>query len=139
VGVNCLIGDGAIIREYAEIADFTIIGMYTVIGASTTIGSHSRVMEFSAITRNCRIGDRVFIAPGVLCADDNSFARVRPPQLRPQIIHDDARIGIGARLLPGVVIGESAIVAASSVVKHDVPARTMVAGVPAKYVRHVTK
>jgi acetyltransferase-like isoleucine patch superfamily enzyme len=113
--------------------------MHTIIAPGAKIGSYSRIMDYSEITSNSRVGDRVFIAPGVLSADDNSFGSARPLQLRPQTIHDGARIGIGARLLPGVQIGESAIVAASAVVNRDVPARTLVAGVPAKHVRNLSE
>lgn len=46
-------------------------------------------------------------------------------------ICDGVWIGMGARILPGVTVGECAVVAAGSVVTKDVPARTLVAGVPA--------
>ena len=48
-----------------------------------------------------------------------------------------ARIGVNATILPGIVIGEDALVAAGSVVTKDAPPRVIVAGVPAKYFRDV--
>lgn len=48
-----------------------------------------------------------------------------------------ARVGAGAVLLPGAVIGEEAFVAAASVVTKDVPARKLVMGSPARVVRDV--
>jgi UDP-2-acetamido-3-amino-2,3-dideoxy-glucuronate N-acetyltransferase len=46
-----------------------------------------------------------------------------------------ARIGANATLMPRVVIGEDAVVGAGSVVKRDVPARKIVAGVPADLIK----
>ena len=51
------------------------------------------------------------------------------------IIKKNAWIAIGATVLPGVTVGEGAIVASGSVVTKDVPANTMVGGVPAKVIR----
>jgi UDP-2-acetamido-3-amino-2,3-dideoxy-glucuronate N-acetyltransferase len=48
------------------------------------------------------------------------------------------RVGGGARILPGIEVGEEAVVAAGSVVTRDVPARTLVMGVPARAVREVS-
>ncbi|MEE4453963.1 acyltransferase [Novosphingobium resinovorum] len=53
----------------------------------------------------------------------------------PVIIGDDVFIGTGAVIQKGVTIGDGAIVAARSVVLHDVPAKSVVAGVPAKVIR----
>ena len=55
---------------------------------------------------------------------------VAPPLIGPQ-----AGVGINVTILPGVTIGEGAIVAAGSVVTHDVPPRTLAAGVPARIVK----
>jgi acetyltransferase-like isoleucine patch superfamily enzyme len=51
------------------------------------------------------------------------------------IIHDYAKIYTGAIVMPGVEIGEQAIVAAHAVVGKDVPPNTLVAGAPARVVR----
>ena len=50
-------------------------------------------------------------------------------------IGDDAWIGVGAIILPDVTVGECAIVAAGAVVAGNVPARTVVAGNPARVLR----
>jgi acetyltransferase-like isoleucine patch superfamily enzyme len=50
----------------------------------------------------------------------------------PTIIGRNAWVGVNVTILPGVTIGEGAIVAAGSVVTHDIPAWTLAAGVPAK-------
>ena len=55
--------------------------------------------------------------------------------LAPVRINKDAWIGIGAIILPGITIGEGAIVASGAVVTKDVPPNVMVGGVPAKIIR----
>jgi acetyltransferase-like isoleucine patch superfamily enzyme len=54
----------------------------------------------------------------------------------PIVIEDDAWIGVGATILSGVRIGQGAVVAAGAVVTRDVPAGAIVAGSPAKVVKH---
>ena len=46
-------------------------------------------------------------------------------------------IGAGAIILPGVTVGENAVIGAGSVVTHDVPANTVAAGNPAKIIRKI--
>jgi len=58
--------------------------------------------------------------------------------IRPVIIGDDVWIGTGAIILKGVTIGDRAIVGAGAVVAKDVPADVVVAGNPARLVKHLT-
>jgi len=55
----------------------------------------------------------------------------------PVVIKRNAWIGAGATILPGVTVGENAIVAAGAVVSKDVPANTVVAGIPAKVIKEI--
>ncbi|MDE5634180.1 MAG: transferase [Muribaculaceae bacterium] len=55
----------------------------------------------------------------------------------PVVIRRNAWIGAGAIILPGVTVGENAIVAAGAVVTKDVADNTVVAGIPAKYIRDI--
>ncbi|WP_235498380.1 MULTISPECIES: DapH/DapD/GlmU-related protein [unclassified Frankia] len=62
---------------------------------------------------------------------------VEQPMSGPIVLEDRAWIGAGAIVLKGVTVGESAVVAAGSVVTRDVPAKAVVAGSPAKVVGHI--
>lgn len=91
------------------------------------------VLDVACVT----IGDRVQVGPYVqiLTADHPRDAVERASGAewgRPITIEADAWIGGGAILLPGITIGESAIVAAGAVVTRDVPAHSTVAGNPAR-------
>jgi acetyltransferase-like isoleucine patch superfamily enzyme len=58
-----------------------------------------------------------------------------PVTIAPVVIEDDADLGIGAIILPGVTIGRGAQIGAGAVVTRDVPAYHVAAGVPAKPIR----
>lgn len=66
----------------------------------------------------------------------NSHARhLYTPFTRPVLIRQGAYVGTGSTILPGVTIGEGAFVAAGALVNRNVPAYTLVAGVPAKVIK----
>lgn len=86
------------------------------------------------------LGDDVFLAPKVNLitinhdpAPDNRSATYG----RPIVIEDKAWIGINATILPGVTVGYGSIVGAGSVVTHDVPPLTIVAGNPARIIKKI--
>lgn len=61
----------------------------------------------------------------------NRLGKIYPPKHAPIHIGDDVWVGACSVILPGVSIGAGSVVAAGSVVTHDVPAHVLVAGVPA--------
>ncbi len=82
------------------------------------------------------IGNSVGLAEDVqIFTHTHSEASHIEREYRPVVIKDYAKVYTGAVLLPGVVIGEQAIVAAHAVVGKDVPPNTLVAGAPARVVR----
>ena len=86
------------------------------------------------------IGDDVLIGHNVVLATLNhDFAPDQRGNLHPApvIIKDRVWIGSSVTVLPGVTIGENAIVAAGATVTKDVPANTVVAGVPAKAIKKI--
>lgn len=90
--------------------------------------------------RHIRIDDDVTLAPGVrvLCHDASSMRRIGATWVAPVTIGSRAFIGADAVLLPGVRVGEDAIVAAGAVVTCDVAPGAIVAGVPARPIGLVT-
>jgi galactoside O-acetyltransferase len=89
------------------------------------------------------IGDRVGIAPRVTLVVSSwpTMSRIRPyapTRHGPVAIENDAWIGTGVVILPGVTIGEGAIVGANSVVLKDVKPYTIVGGVPARFIRNLS-
>nr|WP_269329177.1 sugar O-acetyltransferase [Kineosporia babensis] len=90
-----------------------------------------------------RIGDNVLLGPKVGLytsnhALDPGERREGACVARPITIGNDVWIGGGASVLPGVTIGDGAVVAAAAVVTRDVPSRTVVAGNPARVLREIT-
>lgn len=88
-----------------------------------------------------KIGNRVAISPGVIIISasapnmsllrNNNYVKNTLMKTESVIIEDDAWIGAGAIIMPGVKIGKESIIGAGAVVTKDVPERTIVAGVPA--------
>jgi acetyltransferase-like isoleucine patch superfamily enzyme len=111
------------------------IGNRTSIGHSVTITCNREVVieDDVLIAGNCRISDY----DGHPSAMEKRISRSTPDpeDMRPVRICKGAWIGHGALILKGVTIGEGAIVGANSVVTHDVPPHSVVAGPPAKVVK----
>ena len=84
--------------------------------------------------RHITIGDMATVAPGVriLCHDASCFPRTGGTWVAPVSIETGAFIGAEAVLMPGVTIGEGAVVAAGAVVTKNVAPWTVVAGIPAR-------
>lgn len=110
------------------------------IGRDVYIADGLVIVEELAEHDNVTIGDRVSMAPHITIVTSShpNKSRIAPfaPVARgPVVIEDDAWIGAGAIILPGVRIGRGAVVGAASVVTRDVPPLSVVAGQPAKVVR----
>ena len=110
-------------------------------GALLRIGSYSRINGVHISVRSSvTIGKRVRIGPYTLIMDSDfhdTSDRSRDGKVKPVVICDDAWIASRAIILKGVTIGRGAMVAAGSVVTHDVPDNALVAGVPARIIRQL--
>lgn len=139
IGAASLVGDGASIREQCRIGSRCLISRHVTINYHTVIGDRTRIMDLTHITGNCVIGSDVFISVLVSTANDNEMvqrAYVEGKTTGPTIA-DRVSIGEGACLLPGVRVGEGAMVAAGAVVVKDVEAYSLVMGVPARHVKYL--
>jgi acetyltransferase-like isoleucine patch superfamily enzyme len=140
-GKRVMIGDLTSVREGSEIADDVVIGRGVMLLANCCIGARSRIQDQAHIVGNMVVEEDVFIGMGVITTNDNDVYITRfgggAAELKPPRVRRFAVIGAGATILPGVEIGEGAMVAAGAVVTRDVPAWTIAAGVPARMTRRV--
>jgi len=133
------------VADLASIRENTDIGEYTIIGKGVTVENYVKIGKWCKLESNCYItafsdlADYIFIAPGVVTSNDNYIGRTeeRFKHFQGVTVKKGGRIGAGAVILPGKVIGEDALVAAGSVVTRDVPARKVVMGVPARVIKDV--
>jgi len=139
IGARVIIGDQACVRERCSVGDDAVIGRGAFVENDTTVGASTKIQAHAYITAYCTLEDDVFVAPCVITTNDNFMGRTeqRHALRRGPTIRRGARIGGGAVLLPGIEIGEEAFVGAGAVVLHDVPARTVVVGNPARELRQV--
>lgn len=142
IGNNTLLGDGVRLRDQVTIGDNCIIGMGTKIGPHTIVYDKVKIMDLCNISANMIIEEGVFIAQGTMCANDRCMGRCAADSIKEFIgptIRRYAAVGANATLLPGIEIGENAIVGAGAVVTENVEARTIVVSPKAKFLRYVTE
>lgn len=137
LGEGVLVADLASVREDVEVGDFTIIGRGVAVENDTRIGRYVKIETNAYVTAHTVVEDRCFIAPMVTMTNDNFLGRTeeRFKYTKGPHLKKGARVGANATLMPGVVLGEDAVVGAGSLVKRDVPPRKVVAGVPAGLVK----
>ena len=114
----------------------TDCGLNTHLGENVFINAGCRFQDQGGIY----IGDRALIGHNAVIATLNhNMDPAKCANLLPAPVHigADAWLGSNVTVLPGVTIGEGAVVAAGAVVTKDVPARTVVGGVPAKVIKEL--
>jgi acetyltransferase-like isoleucine patch superfamily enzyme len=131
LGRNVYVGHQSILKGYYK--------NELRIGDETWIGQQVFMHAAGGLT----IGARVGIGPAVkiLTSQHQEAGRefpvlFSPVEMAAVVIEDDADLGIGAIVLPGVHVGRGAVVGAGAVVTRDVPAYAVVAGSPARILRH---
>ena len=138
IGREAIIGDQAQVRERASVGAGSVVGRGCGVENDVTIGADVLMQSNCFLAARTIVEDEVFIAPGVLMANDNAMGRHEPGEvLAGPILRRRCRVGIGAVVVPGVEIGEEAFVAAGAVVATDVAPRAVVMGVPAHHSRDV--
>jgi acetyltransferase-like isoleucine patch superfamily enzyme len=129
-----------------RIGDETKIGAFVEIQKNASVGNRCKISSHTFVCEGVTIEDHVFVGHGVTfindsypraTAADGGLQTEKDWRVEPTLVKRGASIGSGATILSNLVIGENAIVGAGSVVTHDVPANTIVAGNPAKILRSI--
>ncbi|TAN42056.1 MAG: oxidoreductase [Nitrospirae bacterium] len=139
---NVSIGEGSKIWHFSHILKDSIIGTNSIIGQNVTIGPDVTIGNKCKIQNNVSIYKGVVLEDEVFCGPSCVFTNVYNPrafierknEFMPTIVKHGATIGANATIVCGVTIGKYAMVGAGTVVKSDVPAYAVVAGVPAKQI-----
>ena len=128
------------------IGDRTRVGTFVEIQRGARIGCDCKISSHSFICEGVTIEDGVFIGHNVTFINDrypravNSDGSMQTDEdwtLERTLVEARASVGSSATILCGLTIGTGAVVGAGSVVTKDVPAYTVVAGVPARVVRRL--
>jgi len=121
---------GARIGADVNVCDFTFLEDGAIVGDRVTIKSGVYLWD------GVHIEDDVFIGPNVTFTNDRfPRSRVYHDEYETTVVRRGASLGAAAVILPGVTVGEHALVGAGSVVTRDVPPGTLVVGNPARVIR----
>ncbi|MBE0447281.1 MAG: N-acetyltransferase [Actinobacteria bacterium] len=131
-------GQGVSIREDNLIGDHVSIGTNAVLEFGNRIGNRVRI-HTGCFLEMVTIEDDVFVGPNVVFTDD--LHPMNCPRYKEckggATVKRLARVGANSTILPGVIIGENALVGAGSVVTSDVPDNAVVVGSPARFTKHI--
>ena len=127
-----------------SIDDGSKVGTFVEIQKGATIGKNCKVSSHTFICEGVHIGDGVFVGHNVTFINDKfprsvnldgSMQTEEDWELVETFVKKGASIGSSSTIMCGITIGENAIVGAGAVVTKDVPANSVVAGVPAKVIK----
>ena len=148
---NVELGEGVKIFNFVNlygcsIGDFTKVGSFTEIQKNASVGKNCKISSHTFICEGVHIEDNVFIGHNVTFINDkyprstNEGGVLQTEEdwkVVETFIKKGASIGSSSTILCGITVGERAIVGAGAVVTRDVPADTVVAGVPAKVLKKI--
>jgi acetyltransferase-like isoleucine patch superfamily enzyme len=132
IGAKFETGHNVVIREENKIGDDVCIWSNSIVDYGCTIGSRVRIHSSVYIAQGTIIEDDAFLAPGVIIANEKYPGQSWCTQWDPVVIKKGAQIGANVTLLPGVTIGEQALIGSGTVVSRDVPPGMCAYGNPAR-------
>lgn len=131
------------VREYAEIGEGCVIGRGAYVDHGVSVGINSKIQNYALVYAPATLEEGVFIGPAAVLTNDMYPRSIEPDgSLKGAddwdpagvLVRKGAAVGARSVVLPGVEIGEWALVAAGAVVTADVPSYALVVGVPAKQI-----
>lgn len=138
IGKDTRIWQYVVILKDAKIGNDCNICAHTLIEGDVIIGNNVTVKSGVYIWDGTRIGDNVFLGPNVTLTNDlMPRSKQYPDSFSGITLKNYSSIGANATLLPGITIGEGAMVGAGAVVTKDVPDYAVVVGNPAKVIRYI--
>lgn len=133
IGRDFETGHNVIIREECTIGHNVKIWNNSVIDYDVYIGNDVKIHSLCYISQESRIEDNCFIAPGVMIANEKyPTGKFDADRIEGVTVRKGAKIGINVTLLPGIEIGEFAIIGAGSTVTKDVDENSIYYGNPAR-------
>jgi acetyltransferase-like isoleucine patch superfamily enzyme len=131
IGDGLRTGHNILVRESTMIGNNVLVGTNVIIDGNTKIGSNVSIQGNVYIPTNTTIEDNVFLGPCSVLTNDKYPIREKY-ELKGPILRKGVSVGANSTILPGVELGEGAMVAAGSLVTKDVPAWKLAIGFPAK-------
>ena len=139
IGDNFQTGHHVLVREENSIGNNVSIGTSSVVEHHVILGNNVRIHTQAFVPEMSILEDGAWIGPNAVIT--NAAYPLSPNvknELKGAIVKKNAKIGANATLLPGITIGENALVGAGAVVTKDVPSNKVVAGNPAKVINDVS-
>ncbi|WHN66360.1 acyltransferase [Cysteiniphilum sp. QT6929] len=138
IGKDTRIWQFVVVMERARIGENCNICSHCLIENKVNIGNNVTIKSGVQIWDGIALEDDVFIGPNVTFTNDKIPRSKRFLAEYPEtIIKKGASLGANATILPGVVVGEYAMIGAGSVVTQNIPAKEVWVGNPAKFLREV--
>lgn len=138
LGADVMLAHHVVVRESTTIGEGSRIGCYSVLGNNMTIGKGVNFHSLVALAEYGIVEDGVSLGPGV-CLANSAYPRSQRSKenLEPPIVRRNARIGSNVTVLPGVEVGEGALIGANAVVSKDIPPFMVAVGNPARVIKSV--